>query len=85
MEISKLSNYKNLGNYTYFESNDDEYIYYSSNLNILFKKDKNILYNSNINLTANPKYLKTCNDFINNVNFENDNFYILENIIYIQT
>ena len=84
MEISKPCDYKTLDNYTYFESNDDECLYYITEFNVFFNKDRKILYNSNIQLTSNSIFLESVKNFINNISFEDRQFDELENIISIQ-
>ena len=84
-EYIKLE-YKTLDNYTYIETDDNEYYYYYKPLQVFLNKQKKILCNSNINACeTNKKYLNDISNSINSLNLDNDeNFQEIENIIAIQ-
>jgi hypothetical protein len=84
-EYIKLQ-YKTLDNYTYIETDDNEYYYYYKPLQLFFNKQKKILCNSNIYaFETNKKYLNDISNSINSLNLDNnENFQEIENIIAIQ-
>jgi len=72
--FSKLGEYKQIDKYNYFETNNDEYVYYSRSMNTFFDHNKKILlfskyiYN-HININ-NIKDLYAIILFINNINLD---------------
>lgn len=76
-----MTNYKNLFNYTYFESNDE--CYYISNLNIIIDKNKNILMESNINLFS-ENYLNLSKSVVSKLDLSENTYYSIDNVICIQ-